>query len=85
MAKSMRADIAAILDEMKLAEAVRSPSSVCVTRAMSTVTRIPTRDFTEHIWPYHLKFRGLSPGTRRNSPSIFSATSRLPWMSLPSI
>ena len=21
--------------------------------------RVPTRDFTEHIWPYQLKFRGF--------------------------
>ena len=21
--------------------------------------RIPTRDFTEHVWPYQLKFRGF--------------------------
>lgn len=26
--------------------------------------RIPTRDFTEHIWPYHLKFRGFGDQQR---------------------
>ena len=26
--------------------------------------RIPTRDFTEHVWPYQLKFRGFGDQTR---------------------
>ena len=26
--------------------------------------RIPTRDFTEHIWPYQLKFRGFGDQQR---------------------
>jgi choline dehydrogenase-like flavoprotein len=25
--------------------------------------RIPTRDFTEHVWPYHVKFRGFGDKT----------------------
>ena len=32
--------------------------------------RIPTRDFTEHIWPYQLKFRGFGDQQRllKNQP-----------------
>ena len=26
--------------------------------------RVPTRDFTEHIWPYQLKFRGFGDQQR---------------------
>src|SRR5438477_4536899 len=32
--------------------------------------RIPTRDFTEHVWPYKLKFRGFGDQRRllQNQP-----------------
>lgn len=29
--------------------------------------RVPTRDFTEHIWPYQLKYRGF--GNQKKNPN----------------